>query len=336
MAKSFLIPLCGVMLALNAFSCDILLPSFYAMQADFGAPFAAIQAVVPIYLMAMAAGQILFGPASDRFGRRPVLLVGLGIYIAGSGLGFFANGLETLYAARVLQGLGAACCIVLARAILRDTHSGPDLARAMALAMAILAVGPLCAPLLGVATLTLGGWRAAFVALTVLGFGLLAGLVWVYQETNLALDRQALQPAKLMRAFARVLLQPQSRYFMAVLALLNTTIVLMVASSSRIFKTNFGLEGLEFALLFAGAGSGIIVGQLLNNHWIARHGVLTTTRWAAIALLGSVAVMAVLAWLSLISALGFAALLFVFNLSFLPIVANCVSLILEPHREMAV
>ncbi len=335
MTKSFLIPLCGIMLALNAFSCDILLPSFFAIQQDLGVPIAAVQAVVPVFLLAMACGQIVFGPASDRYGRKPVLLVGIAIYIAGSLLALAAPSINTLYAARALQGFGASCIIVLARAILRDTHSGPELARAMALAMAILAIGPLCAPLLGVVTLALGGWRAAFAGLTALGFGLLTAVLLGYRETNLAPDPKALQSVMLQRAFNRVLTHPQSRHFMLVLALLNATIVLLVASSPRIFQSAFGVEGLGFASLFAFAALGIVVGQLGNNWIIARLGVLATSRLAAAMLFATVLLTALLARTSMMGPLVFTGLLFLFNLTFLSLVANCVSLILEPHREIA-
>ena len=116
MPRSFLIPFCGVMLALNAFSCDMLLPAFYAIARDLDTGIERVQAVVPIFLAAAAIGQIFFGPASDRFGRKPVLLVGLVLYVVGSVAAMLAPNIEILYAARMSQGLGSACGVVLARA----------------------------------------------------------------------------------------------------------------------------------------------------------------------------------------------------------------------------
>jgi MFS transporter, DHA1 family, multidrug resistance protein len=320
MSRSFLITLCGIMLAVNALSCDILMPAFSAIQEHFGASITAVQAVVPIYLLAMACGQIIFGPASDRFGRRPVLLVGIIFYIAGSLVALAAGSINGLYAGRALQGFGASCLIVLGRAILRDTHSGPDLARAMAMAMAVITIGPLCAPLLGVGLVAAGGWRAVFGGLTVLG---------------LSPDPEALRPTVLQRAFGQVLRNPQSSVFTVILTLLISTVILLVSSAPRIFKSEFGLEGFDFALLFAVAALGLAAGQVVNTRLISRLGVLATTRLAAGLLLGCVAVTALLVQTGLMTQAVFIGLLALFNMTFLVLVANSVSLILEPHREIA-
>ena len=160
MSRTFLVTFCGLLLTLGAFSCDIMLPAFWSMERELGAPIALVQAVVPVFLLSSACGQLLFGSASDRFGRRPVLLGGLACYLAGTALGLLAQSIDVVLAGRVLQGLGSACGVVVGRAILRDRHSGAALAQTMSLAMAIFAVGPILAPLLGYALVSLGGWRA--------------------------------------------------------------------------------------------------------------------------------------------------------------------------------
>lgn len=335
MTRRFLIPYCGIMLALNAFSCDVLLPAFFAMQAEFGGSIAAIQAVVPIYLMAAATGQIVFGPASDRFGRRPVLFVGLGFYLVGCLLAFAASTLPTLYAARGLQGFGASCIVVLGRAILRDTHSGPDLARTLALAMAIFSLGPVCAPLFGIGVMAFGSWRLAFVGLSAIGLGLLIATQLAYRETNRSPDPEALRPAVLLGAARRVVTHPQSRHFLAVMTGLQITIVVLLASAPRIFRSAFGIESTGFAMLFALAALGIPLGQLINNHLLARIGVVAVTRRAAVFLLASVVSMAVLARTPLMNPALFTLLLFLFNLAFLVVLANSVGLVLDPHRTIA-
>lgn len=335
MPRSFVILLCGVMLAMNAVSCDMLLPGFFAMQADFGVPMARVQAVVPIFLASAAIGQIVFGPASDRFGRKPVLLTGLVFYLAGSLLGYSAGSIEVLYGARVLQGVGAACAVVLARAILRDTHSGSELARAMALAMAIFAIGPLLAPLTGVGLIALGGWRATFAGLFAVGLALAIAALVFYRETNAAPDAKALSPARLVAAFAQVLMHPQSRHFLLVSILLQVTVVLLVVNAPLLYRNAFGVEGVNFALAFAVGALGIVIGQLGSNRIIARIGVLATLRGATALLLATVAVSWLTARSGYTSAALFTALLFVFNLSFLVVFTNGISLVLDPHRTIA-
>jgi MFS transporter, DHA1 family, multidrug resistance protein len=334
MSDRFLIPFCGIMLTLNALSCDILLPAFFALETRFDAGRMAIQAVVPIYLIAAATGQIVFGPLSDRYGRKPLLQAAIAVYIVGSLLASVAPSLTALYAARFFQGFGAAGMVVLARAILRDTHSGTELARAMALAMAIFTIGPLCAPLLGVLFVSVGGWRGPFVALSLVGAGLMALTVLHFRETNSALNPDAVKPARLLAATQRLFRHPQSRHFIGVLTLTQVIIVLLVTSAPHLFKSSFNIEGLSFALLFALAATGIIVGQLVNNQLIARIGVVAVTRVAALVLVGSAVLMLVLAQRA-ISAPMFLGLLFVFNTSFLVVVANAVSLVLDPHHDIA-
>jgi DHA1 family bicyclomycin/chloramphenicol resistance-like MFS transporter len=323
------------MLTLSAFSCDILLPAMFAMARDLATPIERVQAVVPVFLASAAIGQLFFGPASDRFGRRPVLLVGLGFYIGGSVAAMVATSIEVLLAARVSQGLGAACGTVLGRAILRDTHSGAELARGSALALAIFAIGPLTAPLIGALLLQVGHWRAVFAALTVLGLLLVGATLLRYLETNRHPDPQALEPRRMAAAARRVMTHPQSRHFMILSCLMSLTIVMLISNAPRIAKTAFGIEGLDFALMFAWGGVGIIIGQLASHRLMKHFGVIATTRGAAVLLVAVAALLFVCVQMDALTLPLFAAYLLAFNMTFLVVMANSVSLVLEPHQEIA-
>jgi MFS transporter, DHA1 family, multidrug resistance protein len=335
MNRHFIIAFCGIMLALNAISCDMLLPGFFTIQADLNTSIDLVQATIPVFLMAAAAGQLIFGPSSDRWGRRRVLMAGLLFYLAGSTLAIYARSIEALLLARFLQGFGASCAVVIARAILRDTHGGAELARAMALAMAIFAIGPLLAPLTGVGLIALGGWRATFVGQLAVGLALLIVALLIYRETNPQPNPNALNIASLREAAGRVIRQPQSRYFMLVCIFLQTAVIVFIVNMPRLFKTTFDVDSQAFALLFALGAVGIIIGQLISNRMIARVGVLPTLRGAATLL----AVTGLTTWVSARigapSVAVFTGLLFVFNLSFLVVFTNCVSLVLDPHRDIA-
>jgi MFS transporter, DHA1 family, multidrug resistance protein len=335
MNRPFIIAFCGVMLALNAISCDMLLPGFFTIQADLGTTIERVQATVPVFLMAAAAGQIIFGPASDRWGRRRVLVPGLVFYLAGSVVAIYAPTIEILLLARFLQGFGASCAVVLARAILRDTHGGTELARAMALSMAIFAIGPLLAPITGVGLMAVGGWRATFVGQCAVGLALLAVTLLLYRETNAEPNPNALNVASLRAAAGRVIRHPQSRHFMLVCILLQTAVIIFIVNMPRLFKSTFGIESTGFALLFALGAIGIIIGQLISNRVIGRIGVLPTLRGAALLLVVTVLLMWIAARIGAPSVAIFTALLFVFNLSFLVVFTNSVSLVLDPHRDIA-
>jgi DHA1 family bicyclomycin/chloramphenicol resistance-like MFS transporter len=334
-SRSFLIVFCGLLLTVSAFSCDITLPAFWSMQQDLGAPIEWVQAIVPVFLFAAAFGQIMFGPVSDRFGRRPVIIGGLLLYIAGTTIAMLAQSIATVHAGRVAQGLGSACGVAIGRAVLRDVSHGSALAQAMALAMAIFALGPITAPLLGFGLVAAGGWRAIFLGMAAFAGLLLATAVLRFRETNAEPDPDALRPERLLASLARIATHRQSRYFLVLAALTQFGIVSFVANGPRFFKTAFGIDGLPFAALFAVTGLGIILGQVVNTRMIARVGVLVATRVAAFVLLAVTVLIVLLSMAGLLSAGIFAGLMFAFNTSFLVVIANSASLVIDPHREIA-
>jgi MFS transporter, DHA1 family, multidrug resistance protein len=334
-SRRALIAFCGLLLTVSAFSCDITLPAFWSMQRDLGAEIEWVQAVVPIFLMSQATGQIVFGPVSDRLGRRPVILGGLVLYLVGTVVALAAHSIGTVHIGRAAQGFGSACGIAVGRAVLRDISHGPALAQTMALAMAIFALGPISAPLLGYGLVALGGWRTIFLAMATFAIGLLLVALLRFKETHPAPDPQALRPRRLLQSFGRILANRQARFFLIIATATQFAIISFVSNGPRFFKSAFGIEGLDFALLFAATGLGIVGGQLANNRLIARLGVLATTRLAAGAL---VAVAAAIVLLSLAGALTgtlFAALMLLFNTSLLVVMANTASLVIDPHREIA-
>ena len=217
MHPALLTVFCGLLLSVSAFSNDILLPSLFAIQREFDTEIERVQLVVPVFMIVSAAGQLVFGAGSDRFGRRYAIMAGLVCYLAGSLIAMLAGGIGMLLVGRGLQGFGSSCCQVVARAILRDTNQGAQLARAMALATAIFSFGPIAAPLIGILLLSLGDWRAVFGALLVFGAILLLVSITLFKETNLNCDPHALEPARLSSAFASVARHPQSRFFLVII-----------------------------------------------------------------------------------------------------------------------
>jgi DHA1 family bicyclomycin/chloramphenicol resistance-like MFS transporter len=330
-----LIAFCGLLLSVSAFSCDVTLPAFWSMQQEFGVSIDWVQAIVPVFLIFQAIGQLVFGPVSDRFGRRPVIMGGLVIYIAGAAIAGLAQSIWAVHAGRVAQGFGGACGIVVGRAVLRDVSHGAALAQSMALAMAIFAFGPISAPLVGYALVSVSGWRGVFIGMAIFAGLLLAWGLLRFKETHAAPDPTALHPARLLQSLLKIVRHPQSRYFLVVAAATQYGIISYVANGPRFFKSAFGVDGLEFALLFASTGLGIILGQITNNRLIARLGVLAATRIAAFVLLAVTAAMAMLSLAGLLSAIVFTLLMFMFNTSFLVVIANSASLVIDPHREIA-
>ena len=335
MSRAALIVFCGPLLSVSAFSCDITLPAFWSMQRDLATPIEWVQAVVPVFLIFQSVGQLAFGPVSDRYGRRPVILTGLVLYVVGAAIASMASSIGVVHLGRAAQGFGSACGIAVGRAVLRDISHGPALAQAMAMAMAIFALGPISAPLIGYGLVALGGWRAIFLGMAIFAILLLVfAAVW-FQETNAAPDPSALQPKRLLHSLGRIVRNRQSRYFLIVAAATQFGIISYVANAPRFFKSAFGIEGLQFALLFAATGLGIILGQLANNRMIARLGVLATTRVASFVLPVVMGIVVLLLLGGFLPGPLFACLMFAFNTSFMVVMGNAASLVIDPHRQMA-
>lgn len=180
-----ILPVAVVLTWQGPFSLDAYTPAFPAIQREFATSAGAVQATLATTLVGLALGQLLFGPISDRFGRRRPLLVGLGGYVVASALCATASSVELLIAARFLQGFAAASGIAVARAIARDVHSGAPLARFYSLLTAATAIAPMIAPILGAGVLETGAsWRWIFGVTLALGIAGLGLVVFALPETH--------------------------------------------------------------------------------------------------------------------------------------------------------
>lgn len=147
----------------------MLVPALPHAARDLGASVGAMQLTISLYILGMAVGQLGYGPVSDRFGRRPVLVAGLILYSVASIAAFLAPTIQALIAARLFQAFGGGAGLALSRAIVRDTAKPPDIARRLALMNLMVTLGPGMAPVIGGLLSTSFGWRAIFLALGALG-----------------------------------------------------------------------------------------------------------------------------------------------------------------------
>ncbi len=153
----------------GALAMHILVPALRIAALDLGASAGSMQLTISFYICGLAVGQLVYGPLSDRFGRRSVLLIGLGLYIVSGLAAALAPSAEALIAARLFQALGGSAGLVLGRAIVRDNATLSEAARRLALLNLMVTVGPGLAPLIGGALAVTAGWRSIFVVLGALG-----------------------------------------------------------------------------------------------------------------------------------------------------------------------
>lgn len=163
---------------------DIFVPSLPLISAEFATDRQTVQLSVTLYLAAFAIGQLIYGPASDSFGRRRALMAGFLIFLVGSVMAIFAPTVTWFIAGRMVQGIGITAASVLMRAIATDRFQGPKLAQVLTYMVIGWGIGPVIAPVLGAAFQTTIGWRYSLVFLVLYGLGLLGLIVGVMNETN--------------------------------------------------------------------------------------------------------------------------------------------------------
>ena len=181
--RMFIVALAAVT-AIGPLAIHLFLPALPAVGLDFGIDAAAAQLAFSVTLLTMAVATLVYGPLSDRLGRRPVLVGGLVLFVAGSAACAIAPNVETLIGARLVQGIGAACSLVIARAIARDLYDLERLVKVMAYLTMAYVLGPMLATPVGGILVDWYGWRAIFVFAVALGAIILAVMVIVLRETH--------------------------------------------------------------------------------------------------------------------------------------------------------
>jgi DHA1 family bicyclomycin/chloramphenicol resistance-like MFS transporter len=329
-----IVAFCGILIAASAISNDSTLPVLPDIVADLEASYPSVQMTITIYILTAGIGQIVWGPLSDGWGRRPVLAAGIGIYLLGCLVATLAPNVGVLLASRVLQGFGGAAALVVGRTILRDLFSGQELARHMATASAVFAAGPIVAPFLGGGFALLTGWRGVYGVLAVL-----AGLaLWTLTRLPETLPSKAAQPLSLpllAGRLRRVFSNRQSRHFLAVGTVAMATMILIIASAPRLYDEMFGLTGLSFTIYFALHGTGIVVGQLANRRLILTVGTVGAMRVGAVVLIVSAGLLLATGITGTATAVTTTGLLILYATSFLVVFSNSAALVLDPHGDIA-
>nr|WP_284145520.1 multidrug effflux MFS transporter [Xanthobacter aminoxidans] len=195
----------GMMVMLGPVSLSLYTPALPTLVEVFGTSIATVKLTLTVFFFGFAVSQLVCGPLSDAYGRRPVALGFFGIYLSGALVAMLAPTIGWLVAGRILQGIGAAAGIALSRALVRDQYTGQASARVMNLIGTILAIGPAVSPTIGGLLLGTFGWHSVFVAMTVFGLSLMLVLVLRVPETNRTPDRRLAAPRAVARSYRRLL-----------------------------------------------------------------------------------------------------------------------------------
>jgi DHA1 family bicyclomycin/chloramphenicol resistance-like MFS transporter len=248
----------GLLAAVGPFAIDMYLPALPTIAADLKASTAATQMTLMTFFVAFGLCQIAYGPVSDMVGRKLPLYVGLAFFTAGSVGCAAAPGIEWLIFFRLVQGIGAASVMVIPRAIIRDLHTGVEATRLMSLVMLVLSVSPILAPLAGSALIVPFGWRAVFVAVTVVAV-LAVVLVAVFlPETRPSAERVKVSVGAVLGGFGQLLRDWRFLGLTFIGGLGMSSFFAFLAGSSFVYIGHFGLSPTQYSLAFSANAVGFI------------------------------------------------------------------------------
>jgi DHA1 family bicyclomycin/chloramphenicol resistance-like MFS transporter len=287
--------LLGSMTALGPLSIDMYLPSLPAIGADLHASVGQTQGTVAAFLAGMALGQFLYGPASDRLGRKPPILVGVGVFIVTSAGCALAASAPLLIGGRFLQALGACSGSVVARAVVRDRFGHVETARMLSLLMLIMGLAPILAPLLGGALLTLGGWRLNFWFMAAFGVVLGAGVLLKMRESRSEETAAQARAEAPLRAYLALLKDRRLVGYALAGALNGATLFAYISASPELLIQVYRIPPQAFGWVFGTNAVGII-GANQVNRWLLRRAtpdeVLARASLAGLAFAGLLALAA--------------------------------------------
>ena len=259
--------------SMTALSIDAMFPAMSAIKSDLHAAQGnQIQLIVPSLFLGLGLGQLLFGPSSDAFGRKPPMLWGLGIFIAGSLLSMLAPNFSVMLIGRFLQGIGAAATRVVSMALIRDCYTGRAMARVMSFIMSVFILVPMLAPSLGQLILKLGNWRMIFAMFVVLA---LIAAFWFQTRMPETLSPQKRRPftlTSLIQGLKVVLNTRSTLLYTLAIGLVFGAFMGYLGSSEAILKQQYQL-GDWFPLYFALLALGVGTASLLNARLVQRFGM---------------------------------------------------------------
>ncbi len=224
------------MTGLGPFTMQIVIPSMPVMAAALAVPYGTVQLTLTLYLIGVAAGQLLYGPMSDRYGRKPLLLAGLGLYLLGSAAAAVAPNAGLLILARVMQAAGGCAGLVLGRAMVRDAYPREQAASVIGYVSTAMSVAPMVSPLLGSVLTERFGWRSTMLACLVMG-----GPLWLAMRARLpeTLAQKTPLPglAGMLGAYVQLLRLPAFRAYCGVVAF-STGVFFAFASGTPVVVVN--------------------------------------------------------------------------------------------------
>lgn len=281
--QTVLIALCLAALSTIApFAIDMYLSAMPAMTQEFNVAGGKIELTMVGFLIGFCCGQLLFGPISDKLGRKPVLIVGLGLFFIASLGCLSAATLTELIAWRIGQGIGGSVGIVLSIAIVRDLFTGKMATRLMALVMAVSSIAPIIAPAIGSLILRYYSWHTIFIFLAVFSLFCIALILFILPETRSTERRANSHPRRAFSTYRRLFSNRDFMPYAATAALSQASLFVYIAGSPFVFISLYGLTPFQFSMVFALNAVAITIGTFLGTWLSEKHGPRKATKITAL------------------------------------------------------
>ena len=325
----------GALTALGPFSIDMYLPGFSAIAADLDTDIAQVGFSLTSYFIGISAGQLVYGPLTDRYGRKKPLTIGLIIYTAASIGCIFSPTVSWLIGLRLLQALGGCVGIVAGRAVVRDLFEAGEIAKVFSTLILVMGVAPIVAPTLGGYVTATFGWRAIFVILTLMAITLILVVNRFLPESKEPDESVSLKPKKVLKDYLRVVKEPVFITYTIAGSISFAGLFTYISGSPFVFMEYFGLSETQYGWIFGLNAFGFILGSQLNRLWLKRAkpaqiafstGVLEFLS-GLLLLMGSL--------LGILDITGTLILLFSFMLWMGFLVPNATAVALEPFKRYA-
>ena len=275
------IMLLALLTSLGPLSIDMYLPALPQMAQDFNVSTQMISNTLPAYFLGLAVGQLIYGPVSDRIGRKIPLYFGLSLYIVASLICLFAQDEWSLIAARILQALGGCVGVVIARAAIRDRLDIQTSAQAFSSMMIVMGIAPIIAPMLGAWILHFFSWHAVFACLSFMGVICLLCVHFFFKETLPVSRRLNLNFNQVLQLYMAILKDDSFRVPMIIGCFSGGLLFCYISSSAAVLMDSYGLSQQQFAYAFGANAFGIMVFSTINKHLVTKTQVIQRLRLGA-------------------------------------------------------
>jgi DHA1 family bicyclomycin/chloramphenicol resistance-like MFS transporter len=325
----------GLVSATGPLAIDMFLPSLPTIAESLNGTMAGAQLTITAYFIAFGLAQMVYGPMADVVGRKPPLIAGLVLFVAGSIGCALAPDMNSLVAARVVQALGGAAAMVIPRAIIRDMHTGPQATRLMALVMLIISVSPMLAPLAGSGIIAIAGWRAIFATLAVAAGASILITLLLQPETLGAEHRAPVRFSALLSGIKTLLRDPVFMGLTFVGGFGMASFFVFLASASFVYTGHYGLTPTGFSLAFAANAAGFFSASQLAATLGEKFGPDRVVAWAVSGFLAVTLALLALVWLGFDHFVLLVAMLICANACLGLVIPTAMVMALDDHGDIA-